>query len=1097
MEGHLFATALEHPDAVPPFTALLVSGGHTLLLDVRGVGRLPPARRARATTRPARRSTRWPSCSAFPTPAVGTSSALARDGDGAPRSASRGRCCARNQQPGDADYYDVSFSGLKTAVLHAVRDAEARGALDDERARIARAFQDALVDTLVEKTDARRAAPTAARASCSAAAWPATARSPAAMRRAARRRAARSVFAPSPRLATDNAAMIARAGLFRFERGERADARRSTRYASLPLPGCGRDSVRARTRLAPPRHPLSSITHEPFAFDVGPLAAHRLRARGAARVRDRAGRLPARARAPRPRSRRRGDARHHLRRARSARSSARSSTTSSLTGDPGALFSRGGLRVLGRLHRGRCCSAGWSIRAQEALVPALRRRRGHRHRGRLRGRAHGLLGRRRRLRPAVERPARGDVPERRAAVAPRRTCATMFGIAVRRPARRRTTVIAVHPTQLYETAMGFVMFLVLWRLRDHEHAEGWLFGVYCVLAGVERFLVEFFRAKDDRFVGPLTSAQVIAMAIAAIGVLVMQLRKTPRARRARHPRRRGLTRGCPRAPTSTDSAAEHGPLVGRHVRLRAAVAGAPAGALCGRARSGPLAADAHAGPLGGRHAALRRDRARRGRARDRAPVRAGRGRRRSRRREHAARGNRVPEHRRVEIGWTWLAAPWQRTPINTEAKLLVLAARVRARSAVSRVRAQDRRAQPRSRGAPILRLGRRRRGHASATTWSPTAGGCATRCASASLADEWPAVSAGSRGAARGSAIVIRLASRSADRQSRTRLTGLRHRVRLTSARLRTVLNSRPVSWSRPRRVLRFLARRTRPSRDCRRCRSAAATDDASAPCPWHRSARAPVRWQLRHRARARCSSSSAAIRTPAASAPSASARARSVERGRRAARHAPRRARHPHRARTRADGRHHRPADRELTVPRSRARHGALTVRARRRGGRSRAVRALADGHPAGLAHRPSRRAPAPRRPRSAIRTPARRRSSTPSPGCGSGSATSPASPSSGSEGSFRAADGRRVSRARPARQLLAVRRLARRGHRPRGAASAAGATCRSPTSSCVVADAQHLERNLFLAEPGARARAARRRRAQPVRRGDARPASASTCPS
>src|SRR5687768_4779975 len=34
MEGHLFATALEHPEAVPPFTALLVSGGHTMLVDV-------------------------------------------------------------------------------------------------------------------------------------------------------------------------------------------------------------------------------------------------------------------------------------------------------------------------------------------------------------------------------------------------------------------------------------------------------------------------------------------------------------------------------------------------------------------------------------------------------------------------------------------------------------------------------------------------------------------------------------------------------------------------------------------------------------------------------------------------------------------------------------------------------------------------------------------------------------------------------------------------------------------------------------------------------------------------------------------------------
>src|SRR5207302_7130239 len=38
MEGHLFATAIEDRDAVPPFTALLISGGHTLLLDVEAWG---------------------------------------------------------------------------------------------------------------------------------------------------------------------------------------------------------------------------------------------------------------------------------------------------------------------------------------------------------------------------------------------------------------------------------------------------------------------------------------------------------------------------------------------------------------------------------------------------------------------------------------------------------------------------------------------------------------------------------------------------------------------------------------------------------------------------------------------------------------------------------------------------------------------------------------------------------------------------------------------------------------------------------------------------------------------------------------------------
>ena len=90
-------------------------------------------------------------------------------------------------------------------------------------------------------------------------------------------------------------------------------------------------------------------------------------------------------------------------------------------------------------------------------------------------------------------------------------------------------VIAVHPTQLYETAMGLVMFAILWRLKDHRHAAGWLFGVYCVLQGIERFLVEFLRAKDDRFVGPFTVAQAIAMTFVVAGALWMWRRSAPAA----------------------------------------------------------------------------------------------------------------------------------------------------------------------------------------------------------------------------------------------------------------------------------------------------------------------------------------------------------------------------------------------------------------------------------------------------------------------------------------------------------------------------------------------------------------------------------------
>jgi phosphatidylglycerol:prolipoprotein diacylglycerol transferase len=90
-------------------------------------------------------------------------------------------------------------------------------------------------------------------------------------------------------------------------------------------------------------------------------------------------------------------------------------------------------------------------------------------------------------------------------------------------------VLSVYPTQLYEVALGFVMFVVLWRFRNHKHAEGWLFGLYCVLAGVERFIIEFVRAKDDRFFfGTFTTAQLIAVLFAIGGAIWMYVRRNPR-----------------------------------------------------------------------------------------------------------------------------------------------------------------------------------------------------------------------------------------------------------------------------------------------------------------------------------------------------------------------------------------------------------------------------------------------------------------------------------------------------------------------------------------------------------------------------------------
>jgi len=89
-------------------------------------------------------------------------------------------------------------------------------------------------------------------------------------------------------------------------------------------------------------------------------------------------------------------------------------------------------------------------------------------------------------------------------------------------------LVAVHPTQLYEVAMALVMFAIIWRLRNHAQREGWLLGMYLALAGVERFIVEFFRAKDDALAFGLTIAQVIACAAFVAGVAwLVALRRRP------------------------------------------------------------------------------------------------------------------------------------------------------------------------------------------------------------------------------------------------------------------------------------------------------------------------------------------------------------------------------------------------------------------------------------------------------------------------------------------------------------------------------------------------------------------------------------------
>jgi phosphatidylglycerol:prolipoprotein diacylglycerol transferase len=83
-------------------------------------------------------------------------------------------------------------------------------------------------------------------------------------------------------------------------------------------------------------------------------------------------------------------------------------------------------------------------------------------------------------------------------------------------------VLTVHPTQLYEIALTFAVFALLWRWRDHHHAPGWLFGAFLVLSSIERIVAEIFRAKDDRVLGAVTVAQLLSVVLIPIGLALMR-----------------------------------------------------------------------------------------------------------------------------------------------------------------------------------------------------------------------------------------------------------------------------------------------------------------------------------------------------------------------------------------------------------------------------------------------------------------------------------------------------------------------------------------------------------------------------------------------
>ncbi|MHB0776378.1 tRNA (adenosine(37)-N6)-threonylcarbamoyltransferase complex transferase subunit TsaD [Halomonas sp. WWR20] len=218
MEGHLLAPMLEEEPPEFPFVALLVSGGHTQLVEVRGLGRYRLLGES-VDDAAGEAFDKAAKMLELPYPGGPQIARLAELGE-----ASRFRFPRpMTDRPG----LDFSFSGLKTHTLTTIRALRDGKALDEQgRADVARAFEEAVVDTLVIKC--RRALDdTGLKRLVVAGGVSANQRLRERLDHEIAKRGARAYY-PRGRFCTDNGAMIAYVGAQRLSAGEQdSDAMRA------------------------------------------------------------------------------------------------------------------------------------------------------------------------------------------------------------------------------------------------------------------------------------------------------------------------------------------------------------------------------------------------------------------------------------------------------------------------------------------------------------------------------------------------------------------------------------------------------------------------------------------------------------------------------------------------------------------------------------------------------------------------------------------------------------------------------------------------------------------------------------------------------
>jgi phosphatidylglycerol:prolipoprotein diacylglycerol transferase len=83
----------------------------------------------------------------------------------------------------------------------------------------------------------------------------------------------------------------------------------------------------------------------------------------------------------------------------------------------------------------------------------------------------------------------------------------------------------LHPTQLYHSLAGLACFAAILALKSKTRASGQLMGVFLVLFGTLRFVIELFRADYRGDFGPISVTQIIALCGVALGLFIIQHRR--------------------------------------------------------------------------------------------------------------------------------------------------------------------------------------------------------------------------------------------------------------------------------------------------------------------------------------------------------------------------------------------------------------------------------------------------------------------------------------------------------------------------------------------------------------------------------------------